>query len=397
MPANFPERLELRQRAYLWSKTQLRVTIGSGVLMLIGLAVLVVFFATMALRKYGDVELLLDAFLRAVTRNPVDNLSKISILVLVTVHLIYARRASRLERLILSANGIEYRSPLPAALQFLRPSWSRQWSQIRAAVLQNMPLVQGPQGIVLMLDSGMRTVRVYPWRWVDPQDYLPISPLREMRWLRRLTAAEAAAQIDESPVMQYVTAALPHLAIKRGAVVAGQFALEKNKRSLGIVVLFFPLVIYAFADGVMLGEETYANEVPMQLFVIAGTGAAVAAALWMLGGKVPLAESLIISVLFGGALGAATYPGALRLNALTDTEGLRTYEYVLRPNLTLSPAESGPPELSFPQYADYWQQFKPGSKHEFELRHGGLGFFQLNFEPVRLAMREYYRKRQCSR
>ena len=55
-----------------------------------------------------------------------------------------------------------------------------------------------------------------------------------------------------------------------------------------------------------------------------------------------------------------------------------------------SPADPDLPVLRFEGYADYWRQFKLGTTHSFELRKGGLGFYQVNMQPVRARMREYF-------
>ena len=46
--------------------------------------------------------------------------------------------------------------------------------------------------------------------------------------------------------------------------------------------------------------------------------------------------------------------------------------------------------LGNPGDADYWGQFKIGTTHRFELRKGGLGFYQVNMQPVHVKMREYF-------
>ncbi len=56
--------------------------------------------------------------------------------------------------------------------------------------------------------------------------------------------------------------------------------------------------------------------------------------------------------------------------------------------------------LSFPIFSilvvrEYWAQFESGSIHHFELRKGGLGFYQLNMAPVYAAMKEFYREHQA--
>ena len=47
------------------------------------------------------------------------------------------------------------------------------------------------------------------------------------------------------------------------------------------------------------------------------------------------------------------------------------------------------PVLEFPGVADYWRQFKLGRTHRFELRKGGLGFYQVNMQSVHAKTHEY--------
>ena len=93
----------------------------------------------------------------------------------------------------------------------------------------------------------------------------------------------------------------------------------------------------------------------------------------------------------GCALAAALYPGLLRVNQLTDRGGLVSHRYALQADLSLKPVEDGLPVLRFPRYADYWAHFARGSLHEFALRRGGLGFYQVDMAPVNEDMRAWYR------
>jgi hypothetical protein len=202
--------------------------------------------------------------------------------------------------------------------------------------------------------------------------------------------------VEESEVLRYMAVAAPHLAVKHLPQGAG-FALEKNRQALVVVVGFFVLLFYALGDSFFSGYEVYADEPPYSFFVASGLLSALMAGLWMRRGKVPVAENVFVSLLFGAALGAAAYPAALRVNAFTDQDGLRRYAYQLTPALTLKPLTDGLPVLAFPRYPEYWSQFKRGSIHDFELRCGGLAFYQLNMQPVNLAMREFYEKQNNKR
>jgi hypothetical protein len=391
MPRSFPDRLELRQRMYMWSKSQQRAVTILGGLVIVAFVILTLLPWLLPGGRSKEAVSILEKIVGAFRRDPVNGALNLVVLAAVGAQLYYFRMEQRVERLILTRDGVEYRSPLPAPLRFLHPGWSLAWNQIRVASLEQMPLGRGPQRVVLQLDGGTRKFKVFPWHWVDPEVFASASPWKELRRMQKMTPEETAAEIDASPVIRYLAAAAPHVVVKDGDKrQSAGFALEKNPRSLTVVVLFFVLSFYALIDGIFLGEETYAAEIPFQWFTVAGVVGGVVAALWMWRGAVPSAEGLIVAVLFGGALGAAAYPGALRINALTDTDGLRKYDYELSPNLTLKPVEPGPPELYFPEHAKYWMTFRAGSIHEFELRRGGLEFYQLNFEPVRKNLRAFY-------
>lgn len=397
MSVDYPGSLELRQRMYLQLAAQSRFFKTIIILLIIALVVaLVLLVPREIIPKLQDIPSLMEWLMQAFSHDPVRAVMNLIAFTVAILQVLYMQSAKRLERLVLTYNGIEYRPPLPALLQFLRPGWSLAWSQIRSVTLANPALGRGPQLVVLKLDGGTRTVKLYPWRWVDPEGFEPATPWRELRRQQKMTSLDITEEINESPVIRYIAAALPHLEIHNSGEPADvSYALEKNPASLTIAVLFFAFVIYAFADGMVIGEETYVGETPFQWFVMTGVLAAAVAALWMTRSGVPKPESLVVALLFGAAVGAAAYPAILRLNTFTDTEGLQAYDYILQSDfVTLTSVASGPPDLSFPGYDDYWEQFKPGSKHAFELRYGGLGFYQLNFEPVRLKLREFYKKQR---
>jgi len=209
---------------------------------------------------------------------------------------------------------------------------------------------------------------------------------------------EVAEVVHNSEILRYLAATRPQLAPQREQKFASAaFALEKNPRSLAVVIAFFVLLFYVLGDTFVIGHETYADAPPYNIFVGIGLLAVLASALWMWRGQVPLPEALLVALLFGGTFGAAGYPGALRLNALTDRDGLRTYQYQLTRARELAPLTPGLPALAFPQYYEYWAQFPAGSLHAFELRKGGLGFYQLNMQPVNEVLHDFYATRNAAR
>ena len=397
MNTRLPDRLELRQRQYLPSRSQRVAIVLMVALLVLALAAGLALAFYLATRSGHEPAAMLEQMLKGIlarlTSKPWDTAFHLLLLIAVVLQVVYLRRAQRLERLILTSAGIEYRTPLPAALHSLRPGWSLAWGQIRGVSFKNTLGAHGPQTVALELDAGSRKVKIYPWRWVDPQHYQPVSPWQDLRKLQRATPEAISAVIHDSAVVRYLVAAQPHLAPATGAgFVGASFALEKNPRTRALVVALLALGLYALVD-TAVGHETYAGPVPYREFVAVGVFAACAAALWMWRGRVPLAETLIVALLFGGTLGAAGYPGTLRANALTDADGLRSYEYRLTREGGLEPLTPGLPTLAFPEYYEYWEQFEPGSQHAFELRKGGLGFYQLNLQPVHTALRDFYTTR----
>lgn len=373
------------------SRTQ-RLLMWAAVLLVLVLAMVLVVTAFFALpEEKRSAEALLERLLMKIAKNPWDAALNTIMFIAIALQAAYMRLASRHERLILTPGGIEYRSPLPWALQGLRPSWSLAWGQIRSASLHGTKLVRGPQALVLVLESSMRKVKIHPIQWVDSSNYEPVSIWAELKKQKTANAADHVAQVEASEVLRYMAAAAPQLVIKQRAQGAA-FALEKNRQALVVVIGFFVLLFYALSDGFFIGNEVYVEEPPYSFFAATGLLAALLAAVWMRSGGVPVVENIIVSLLFGAALGAAAYPGALRVNAFTDTDGLQRYEYRLTAGLILQPLVTGLPELAFPGYSDYWSHFRHGSIHEFEIRRGGLGFYQLNMQPVNLAMRAYFEK-----
>ena len=97
-------------------------------------------------------------------------------------------------------------------------------------------------------------------------------------------------------------------------------------------------------------------------------------------------------MVLGAAFAAALYPGLLRVNQLTDGEGLKPQQYRLEDYVLLKALDAQLPDLLFIDYHEYWQQFPRGSQHEFLMRKGALGFHQVDMGPVHERMREFYRR-----
>jgi hypothetical protein len=305
---------------------------------------------------------------------------------------VYIKRARRLERVILTDSEIRYQSALPKALQFLMPEWSAKWNEITRAHFRKKKGAYGPGSIELVLATYRgEGHKLRPYLWVDPAGVQTQSPWQALRKVHSMKPADLRSAILDSPVVRFVGARLPRFETETSwDKVAFPFALETSRRALAALALCAAFMIYGITDFVV-NEEAYAYQPPLGFFALFGLLGAVIAGHWLRGGEVPFAERIGLAVVLGVTFGAALYPGLLRINQLTDRAGLRPHLYQLQRDGSFEPLQAGPPGLSFPRYADYWSSFSAGSLHEFRLRKGGLGFYQIDMAPVNAAMRKFFR------
>lgn len=330
---------------------------------------------------------------RSLARDAWDLLFFIAAALVSLAQLIYIKRARRLERMILTDTEIRYQSALPRALQFLLPEFSAKWDEITRAYFRKKRGVYGPGSIELVLVTYRGDERkLRPYLWVNPAESNEESPIRALHKIYSMKAAELRRGILDSPVVRFVRAHLPRFEAESSwDKLTFPYELETNRRALIALALMSTLMTYGLTDSV-LNEETYAARPPYGFFALLGVIVALIAGRWMRAGNIPYAERVGVAIVLGATFGAALYPGLLRINQLTDRVGLQTYLYQLQRNGSLAPLQTGPPDLIFPRYADYWSAFSVGSLHEFRLRRGGLGFYQVDMAPINDAMRDYFQK-----
>ena len=304
----------------------------------------------------------------------------------------YVLLARGRERLLVDEVGIRYVSPLPEFLQALRPSWRLQWSQIRQARIETARM--SPLFLVIVLDAGLVQRKIAPFQWVVTDDEL-IGPADLRKW-RSLDPEAIRSLLQLAPVTQILASADIDLNLDAlRCSVSTLFALEENPSTLLALVLFFGFVSYALIDGAFLIQETYAERPFYEFYVVTGILLFIIVGVWLRRVRVPRAESLTLAALVGAGCAVALYPGLLRINAVSDPSGLQEYPYVLESNYTFRALDAELPVLHFERDGEYWAQFESGSIHHFELRKGGLGFYQLNMAPVYAVMKEFYREHQA--
>jgi hypothetical protein len=92
-------------------------------------------------------------------------------------------------------------------------------------------------------------------------------------------------------------------------------------------------------------------------------------------------EKTGLAMLIGMLVAAAMVPGALRINALTDTQGASTYDYYVTQSangVVLRPVVDGMPVIDYFAKKKFWAGFGKNDTYSVQIRKGVLGFYQFN-------------------
>lgn len=171
-----------------------------------------------------------------------------------------------------------------------------------------------------------------------------------------------------------------------------EFAIEKNRRSLCVVIAFFVLSGFALLDGIVLNDNALLNGNPIIMMAPFLGLLAIACYPMLTRGGVPSRESLALSILLGMALAFAFVPLVKRADQWAARDSTLTVVYKLQARGRFIPVNSPAPKIDYAQYHEYWDQFEPGSSHEFQLIHGPLGLWQLEETHLRERLRAFYEK-----
>jgi hypothetical protein len=334
-------------------------------------------------------ERLWRSLLDSIWRQP-DKLLAMAAMPFVLLYLAVEQPARLKDRIVIGETGIEFQRPTRWRLPFTPRAWSLPWARLRKAELK--PL--GPS-LVLALSDGTRTRRIVMDEWVAPDTPRETVKLllkqRLQRRHKRVAPEEALRLAEESPLLRALRTR--GVAIQRPDMSSPLvFDLLKNRHATAAVALLAVIGLYGVVD-LVLFDETYVGSFPWTLWTMAGVIAAVLTYRWLSAAKLPFVIAIALALMIGLDAGFAMYPGLLRLNQFTDTAGVQPHEYVLREYVRLEPLEAALPIVEFDQGIEYWQQFKPGASYTLYLRHGGLGFYQLDLAPVYADTRAFYEKR----
>ncbi len=312
-------------------------------------------------------------------------LGSLAMVVFFIAQFTYMGRARRTERLVLTPEGVRYISPLPPILKRFNPDWSLAWQQIRTAELgtPNGRLVNA-DFVLLTLTTATEKRNIYPALWVDPTIHSrPPSRFRLSLRLPTATPENVEKTLLSTDVMRYLSVHAPHIRIDSDLNKPAAFtSLEKNPHGQIAIAIIIALMLYAFIDAIA-GPDSYIDE-PIafaHIYIMAGIGAAVLSGLWLYKSTLAHAEKAGLAILIGMVFAGAMIPGALRINALTDTMDSATYDYQVAQNydgVVLYPVIPGTPSIEYFARNEFWDSFGSHDTYPVQLHKGILGFYQFN-------------------
>jgi len=302
----------------------------------------------------------------------------ISIALLVFGMLFY--QLLKCEKVILDSEGIRYQSNLPKFIQAFVPSrdWSAKWSEITATYLKNASIASGTRLITLGIHIGLGYKELLVCQWVDSKN------AEEFR-LTLDKKCDSPTQIitilQGCPLIKYLTDKGIQIEVDPKFSLKTPFfqldpAINTNPHTIIATILYFILVVYTVLDAMIYQQETYVAQPFYQIYLSCGMALLVVA--WLIGAKVRKRESVIIALLVAGAFSLALLPGLLRLNQLTDKMGLQSHSYELKSDLSFEPVNDKTLPILYLNDDHYWSYFQTGTFYEFQLRKGGLGFYQIS-------------------
>ena len=318
----------------------------------------------------------------------------------------YMISARKHERLILDNTGIRYISPLPAIIRDLNPGWSLRWDLVREASIEMPKLGRGPNLVNLRLRSSRNTYNIKPFIWADPNTYKGPSTyqevLKQAYGVNKPDIATIKKTIYESPLIQFISARNPQIKITDNFNINGNakgnaidFDLVKNTHSRNAIALVSVLFGYALID-FLIGPEDYPSRSfnLIQYLTIGGILIGIISGIWLSRNKIPPVICAVLAGLIGITFSMALYPGALRINMMTDSVGLQDHEYYVQFGLhtvKLKPSEPDLPEIDTFDVDPYWTQFEEGHVYTVKIRKGGLGFYQFDSSRITDDIRLFYK------
>jgi hypothetical protein len=296
---------------------------------------------------------------------------------------------ARRMRVIINESGIQFKSGLTNGMKLLVPDWSFRWDELQDT---SWKLVPG-QYIAsrLLFHTQQKTYRISPWHWV-------VAGARVDRYFpkRRYSKEQAGSVMRRTAVLEWVRKKFPgyrddsFYQARQSAINLDFDGGDVTPLTAIVAVIFVALVFTFIIEIYFTANEFYADYVPYQLIGLSALFGFLIVHLALRHFEPERKNSALYALLFALGIGLAAYPLLARVNAWTDTAGLQGYEYRLDTDYVWRATEPGTPDLDmYLSGSRWWRQFHPGDSYTFELRRGGLGFWQVNMSPVYKAQRRY--------
>jgi hypothetical protein len=296
---------------------------------------------------------------------------------------------ARRMRIIINESGIHFKSGLANGLKLLIPDWSFRWDELQDT---SWKLVPG-QYIAsrLLFHTKRKTYRISPWHWV-------VAGARVDRYFPKRTYSkeQAGSVMRRTAVIEWVRKKFPgyrddSFYQARQSVINLDFDGGDVTPLTAIIAVVFVALVFTFIIEIYFSaSEFYAGTAPYQLIGLSALLGFLIVHRALRHFEPERKNSGLYALLFALGTGLAAYPLLVRVNAWTDTAGLQGYDYRLDTNYVWRSREPGIPDLDmYLSGSRWWRQFHPGDSYTFELRKGGLGFWQVNMSPIYEAQKHY--------
>jgi hypothetical protein len=296
---------------------------------------------------------------------------------------------ARRMRVIINESGIQFNSGFTNGITLLIPDWSFRWDELQDT---SWKLVPG-QYIAsrLLFHTKQKTYRISPWHWV-------VAGAKVDRYFpkRKYSKEQAGSVMRRTAVVEWVRKKFPgyrddsFYQVRQAAINLDFDGGDVTPLTAIVAVIFVALVFTFIIEIYFTANEFYADFVPYQLIGLSALLGFLIVHLALRHFEPERKNNAMYALLFALGIGLAAYPMLARVNAWTDTTGLQGYEYHLDHDYVWRSSEPGAPDLDmYLSGSRWWRQFHPGDSYTFELRNGGLGFWQVNMSPVYEAQKHY--------
>ena len=167
--------------------------------------------------------------------------------------------------------------------------------------------------------------------------------------------------------------------------------IGQTPATVKIATCFILLVLYFIVEIYFLANEYYAQDAPYLALVVSGIVGGASTFMHLKRVEPDRLDSYLYGVLVGLGIALAMYALLPRVNAVTDSGGLKSYEYVLGADKIWRTDSGLAPDLEiYLETSAWWQQYQPGDTRLFDLRKGGLGLWQVDMSKIYAEQKAYY-------